>query len=73
MDYTTKNITKDQYLGPLPDWTDKLCENLQKKHKLKYKPDQVIINEYVPGHGISHSIDNYMFDNNIFSLSLGSD
>jgi len=38
------------------------------------KPDQLIINEYNPGQGINKHVDRVdIFDNYIYSLSLGSD
>lgn len=71
--YTNKNISKDDYLGPFPDWLEKLVNYLKANTILKSKPDQVIINEYLSGQGIAPHIDaKNLFDEEICSLSLGS-
>jgi alkylated DNA repair dioxygenase AlkB len=67
--YTSRSINNN--LGQLPNWLDDLCNKIHKKFKIK-KPDQVIINEYISGQGISPHIDKIdVFDKDIFSLSLG--
>ncbi len=71
--YRSREITKDDYLGAMPDWLDKLVDYLVENGKLDRRPDQIIINEYVPGQGISPHIDQpKIFDGHICSLSLGS-
>jgi alkylated DNA repair dioxygenase AlkB len=66
-DYSgTNNTSVKQHIGPLPSWLDFL------QQRLKMKFDQVIINEYEPGQGISAHIDSKMFGNVIISVSLGS-
>ncbi len=66
-DYKARAVTDDAYLGPLPDWIAPVVE------KLPFKPDQAIVNEYLPGQGISPHIDCVpCFDDAIVSLSLGS-
>ena len=66
-DYKARAVTKDTYLGPLPDWLLPVAE------KLPFKPDQAIVNEYRPGQGISAHIDCVpCFGERIASVSLGS-
>ena len=73
-DYKARNILPDSYLGELPQWLSGLQERLFANGIFKQKPDQAIINEYLPGQGISAHIDCVpCFDDVIASLSLGSD
>lgn len=66
-DYKARTVTADSYLGPLPDWL------MPVTRKLSFKPDQAIVNEYMPGQGISAHVDCVpCFDGTIASLSLGS-
>lgn len=72
-DYKARNILPDSYLGELPQWLGDLQERLFMEGIFKQKPDQAIINEYLPGQGISAHIDCVpCFDDVIASLSLGS-
>lgn len=73
-DYKARNILPDSYLGELPQWLGGLQERLFTDGIFRQKPDQAIINEYLPGQGISAHIDCMpCFDDVIASLSLGSD
>lgn len=73
-DYKARNILPDSYLGELPHWLGDLQERLFTDGIFKQKPDQAIINEYLPGQGISSHIDCVpCFEDVIASLSLGSD
>ncbi|MGH1456447.1 MAG: alpha-ketoglutarate-dependent dioxygenase AlkB [Alphaproteobacteria bacterium] len=73
-DYKARNILPDSYLGELPQWLGDLQEKLFTDGIFKQKPDQAIINEYLPGQGISSHIDCVpCFEDVIASLSLGSD
>lgn len=72
-DYSKKKIDASMYLGNIPDWLDKYCTLLLKKGIFEKKPDQVIINEYLPGQGISRHVDCVAcFGDTVASLSLGS-
>lgn len=72
-DYKARAVTPESYLGPLPEWLTSLCERLVQKDMFQQKPDQVIVNEYVPGQGISAHVDCVpCFGDVIASLSLGS-
>ena len=66
-DYKARRATSDSYLGPLPDWLADVAD------RLPFIPDQAIVNEYLPGQGISAHIDcEPCFGDQIASLSLGS-
>ena len=72
-DYKARRITPDSYLGPLPAGLDELATRLWKEDIFDLKPDQVIVNEYLPGQGIAAHIDcEPCFGETIVSLSLGS-
>ncbi len=73
-DYKARAVTHDLYLGKLPDWLQIFADNLHHKNIFEKIPDQVIINEYQVGQGISAHIDCVpCFGDRIASLSLGSD
>ena len=72
--YKSRSITDDDYLGDFPEWLSTLIDYVMDNANLKRRPDQVIINEYTPGQGISPHIDaKHLFDDHICSLSLSSD
>lgn len=72
-DYKARRITTDSYLGALPDWLDELAGRLRKDEIFDLRPDQVIVNEYLPGQGIAAHVDcEPCFGETIASLSLGS-
>lgn len=72
-DYKARQVTSDLYLGLLPDWASRIARQLSADGLIEVEPDQMIVNEYMPGQGISAHIDcEPCFGNRIFSLSLGS-
>jgi alkylated DNA repair dioxygenase AlkB len=72
-DYKMRGVTSEAYLGPLPDWLTQIAQRLQSEHLFQAVPNQAIVNEYLPGQGISAHIDCVpCFGNVIASLSLGS-
>jgi len=72
-DYRLRAISKDMKLGPLPNWLGGMTRKLVEHNIFPETPDQVIINEYEPGQGISAHIDCVpCFGGVIASLSLGS-
>lgn len=72
-DYKARAVTPDSYLGPLPEWLMAYCDQLHADGYFPQLPDQVIVNEYLPGQGISPHIDCVpCFSGTIASLSLGS-
>ena len=72
-DYKARKVDMDMHIGELPKWLNRLSENLYKDGYMPEVADQVIINEYQPGQGISSHIDcEPCFQDTIASLSLGS-
>jgi len=72
-DYKARSVTNDLRIGALPDWLQSYAVRLQQAGLFSEMPDQVIINEYEPGQGISAHIDCVpCFADTISSLSLGS-
>lgn len=72
-DYKARSVTNDLRIGALPDWLQTYAVRLQQAGLFAEMPDQVIINEYLPGQGISAHIDCVScFADTIASLSLGS-
>jgi alkylated DNA repair dioxygenase AlkB len=56
-DYRARTVSPDMRLGPLPDWLAPLAQSIAQEAEFDAVPDQVIINEYEPGQGISAHID----------------
>jgi alkylated DNA repair dioxygenase AlkB len=72
-DYKSRSVDASQFLGPLPDWCLPFLQQLLQDGLIMQMPDQLIINEYLPGQGIAAHIDcRPCFGDVIFSLSLGS-
>lgn len=72
-DYKARAIDYSMYLGELPDWAQTIAKKLSNERFLHSKPDQLIINEYKPGQGISNHVDcEPCFGNTIVTISLGS-
>uniref|UniRef100_A0A671ETC7 tRNA (carboxymethyluridine(34)-5-O)-methyltransferase ALKBH8 n=1 Tax=Rhinolophus ferrumequinum TaxID=59479 RepID=A0A671ETC7_RHIFE len=73
--YENNNVDKDKPLpGGLPDICDNILEKWLKEGFIRYKPDQLTVNQYEPGHGIPAHIDTHSaFEDEIVSLSLGSE
>lgn len=72
-DYKSRSVTPEMYLGPLPSWADGLARRLHGERLMAQIPDQIIVNEYQAGQGISAHIDCLpCFGDTIISLSLGS-
>lgn len=70
-DYKARQARREDYLGPLPDIFQHLAERLTSEGHFQAFPDQVIVNEYRPGQGISAHIDcQPCFGEAIASLSL---
>ena len=72
-DYKARKVNYDMRIGELPEWLKRLSQKLHKDKHMPEIADQVIINEYKPGQGISSHIDcEPCFEDTIVSLSLGS-
>jgi len=70
-DYKSRQARREDYLGPLPELFQQLAERLTAEGHFQVVPDQVIVNEYQPGQGISAHIDcQPCFGETIASLSL---
>ena len=73
-DYKARSITPDMYLGALPSWLSSLAHKLYKETGLFPRvPEQVIVNEYVPGQGIAMHIDHPGFGPTVCTISLLDD
>lgn len=71
-DYRARQVTQDLRLGPLPDWLAPLAGAVGDEAGFAATPDQVIVNEYLPGQGIAAHVDCVpCFGPVIASLSLG--
>lgn len=71
-DYSARRVTADMHLGPLPGWMTRVTNSLAAQPEFDRRPDQVIVNEYMPGQGISAHVDCApCFGPAIASLSLG--
>lgn len=72
-DYKARKVNYDMHIGELPEWLKRLSQKLHKDGHMPEVADQVIINEYEQGEGISSHIDcEPCFEGTIVSLSLGS-
>ncbi|XP_041055789.1 alkylated DNA repair protein alkB homolog 8 [Carcharodon carcharias] len=73
--YDNNNIDKNKPLpGGLPEICDEVLEQSMEKGYVKFKPDQLTINQYEPGQGIPPHIDTHSpFEDGIICLSLGAE
>jgi len=72
-DYKARAVMNDAYIGALPDWIAPIAKRLHDQGIFYTTPDQVIVNEYGPGQGISAHVDCVpCFGGTIASLTLGS-
>jgi len=72
-DSTRRSTNDSLFLGPLPGWAAVLAERLANDGWIAAQPDQLIVNEYLPGQGISNHVDCVpCFGDTVLSISLGS-
>lgn len=72
-DYKSRRIDLSMKIGELPAWALELANDLHEKQFFQELPDQLIVNEYIPGQGIAPHIDcTPCFEGTIASISLGS-
>jgi alkylated DNA repair dioxygenase AlkB len=72
-DYKNGLLASSSYLGALPSWLQTIAGRFFADGLTPRVPDQVIINEYEPGQGITSHIDCIpCFGSTIITLSLGS-
>jgi len=70
-DYRAKSVDTSMHLGDLPDWLNRIAQHLHYDGIFSTPPDQAIINEYMPGQGITNHTDSPpSFGDVITSLSL---
>ena len=73
-DYKARAITPDMHIGALPDWLADLAKRLYYETGLFDRvPEQVIVNEYLPGQGIATHIDHPGFGPTVCTISLLDD
>jgi alkylated DNA repair dioxygenase AlkB len=71
-DYKARKVDPAMYLGPLPAWSQPLAERLVADGHMA-APDQLIVNEYEPGQGITPHVDCVpCFGPVVCSITLGS-
>ncbi|KAL7122492.1 hypothetical protein ACP275_01G048900 [Erythranthe tilingii] len=73
--YNIRNVDTNQYLGELPSFISPVIERIKSSQTLDHAADisldQITVNEYPPGVGLSPHIDTHSaFEGLIFSLSL---
>ena len=72
-DYARRRVYRELFLGPLPAWGADLAERLRRDGHAPRPLNQLIVNEYLPGQGISPHVDCIpCFHDTILSISLGS-
>jgi alkylated DNA repair dioxygenase AlkB len=72
-DYKARTIDRSMFVGPLPPFAIQVAKKLQTYQLLEETPDQVIVNEYQPGQGITAHVDcEPCFKDTIATVSLGS-
>jgi alkylated DNA repair dioxygenase AlkB len=72
-DYKSRAADASTFLGALPAWVMPLTKRLQSEGLVTQALNQLIVNEYEPGQGISAHIDSVpAFGDTVLSLALGS-
>lgn len=72
-DYRKRSLDRSMFIGVIPQWSEAMVERMVQLRLINCIPDQVIVNEYLPGQGISDHIDcEPCFEDTIVSLSLGT-
>jgi alkylated DNA repair dioxygenase AlkB len=72
-DYRSRSVDLSMYVGPLPEFAVEAAKLLLANELVDELPDQLIVNEYLPGQGISAHVDcEPCFKNTIVTISLGS-
>lgn len=71
-DYKARSVDLSMYVGPLPTFALEVAQQLLDQGLIMEMPDQLIVNEYEPGQGITAHIDcEPCFKNTIVTVSLG--
>lgn len=71
--YKARNINHSMRVKDLPKWAKSIGNRLFKDNYFNSPPDQLIVNEYLPGQGITNHVDcEPCFEGIVISISLGS-
>jgi alkylated DNA repair dioxygenase AlkB len=71
-DYKARRVDRSMFLGSLPPFAVSVANRLVERSLFRQTPDQLIVNEYLPGQGISAHIDcEPCFGDTIAMISLG--
>jgi alkylated DNA repair dioxygenase AlkB len=72
-DYKARAVDPSMYVGPLPLFAVEVAQQLRQHNLIVDLPDQLIVNEYQPGQGITAHVDCVpCFKDRIVTVSLGS-
>ncbi|HEV8058511.1 MAG TPA: alpha-ketoglutarate-dependent dioxygenase AlkB [Gemmataceae bacterium] len=72
-DYKGRAVDQSMYVGALPEFAMEIGRHLLSRGLVEELPDQLIVNEYQPGQGISAHVDcEPCFKDTIVTVSLGS-
>lgn len=70
-DYKARAIDHSMYVGPLPPFAVEVAQRLLAQSLIREMPDQLIVNEYLPGQGITPHVDcEPCFKDTIVTVSL---
>lgn len=71
-DYKARRVDRSMYLGALPSFAMPVASKLIERSLFPQLPDQLIVNEYLPGQGITAHVDcEPCFADTIAMVSLG--
>jgi alkylated DNA repair dioxygenase AlkB len=71
-DYKARRVDRSMFLGALPPFAIPVASKLVEQSLFRQLPDQLIVNEYLPGQGITAHVDcEPCFSENIAMVSLG--
>src|SRR5688572_23508333 len=56
-DYQARRVDRYRYLGALPPFATPIAGKLVERSLMSQLPDQLIVNEYLPGQGITAHVD----------------
>lgn len=72
-DYRARDIDESMRIKPIPEWALVVAKPMRSRNIFSGQPDQMIVNEYLPGQGISAHVDCVpCFGPVVASLSLQS-
>ena len=72
-DYTRRSVDESLRVAPIPPWARGPARRAEERGLIGGRPDQLIVNEYLPGQGITAHTDCVpCFGPTVLSLSLGS-